>query len=233
MTEPRRPVMPDRANLEIRVEPVIRCSRCGDPLAFGRIGRCDDCTGRRGDPIGCLLLAILAILAITLAVLVGSSIATSQGASDVAPALPGTPRSITPSLSGIASWSVSEVGSDAPYPADQQDSAGGGVPPTVLGAMVEGKATWFRTSGLTGAAGPVLRDALGDWRGEHVTVCASRCVTVVLTDVCACGERGDEPTLIDLSDGAFARLGPLSAGVIDVTIEVGGSRPTLPATDLP
>lgn len=230
MTDPRRPVMPDHADLELRVEPVIRCSRCGDRLPFGRIGRCDDCTGRGGNPIGCLVLAIVTVAAtvfIAAAVLVGSSIARSE------PGVKSPGASLAGSAQSGTEVRASAVGYDR-YP----DQVIIGAPPTytVLGAMVEaqrlrGVATWFRTPGLTGAAGPVLRDALGDWRGEHVTVCASRCVTVALIDWCACGERGGEPTLIDLSDGAFARLADPSRGVIDVTIEVGRPRMTLPPTD--
>jgi hypothetical protein len=100
-------------------------------------------------------------------------------------------------------------------------------------ALVGGKATWYDDgSGYYGAAGPVLREALGGdpaFRGQTVRVCADDCVLVRLTDWCACGDRGGAPTLIDLSPDAFARLAPLSAGVIDVTIELGGV--VLPATD--
>jgi hypothetical protein len=99
-------------------------------------------------------------------------------------------------------------------------------------ALIGGKATWYDDgSGLYGAAGPVLREALGGdpaFRGQTVRVCADDCVLVRLTDWCACGDRGGVPTLIDLSPDAFARLAPLSAGVIDVTIELGGV--TLPET---
>jgi hypothetical protein len=100
-------------------------------------------------------------------------------------------------------------------------------------ALVGGKATWYDDGpGLYGAAGPVLREALGGdpaFRGQTVRVCADDCVLVRLTDWCACGDRGGVPTVIDLSPDAFARLAPLSAGVIDVTIELGGV--VLPATD--
>jgi rare lipoprotein A (peptidoglycan hydrolase) len=72
------------------------------------------------------------------------------------------------------------------------------------------------------AAGPLLRKALGPrWRGRRVTVChAGRCVRVTLNDWCLCskGRR-----LIDLSDEAFRRLAPLGRGVIDVTIQGGGT----------
>jgi hypothetical protein len=61
-------------------------------------------------------------------------------------------------------------------------------------AMIGGKATFYDDGpGLYGAAGPLLREMLGGdptFRGESVTVCADDCVTVVLVDWCACGERG-------------------------------------------
>lgn len=84
---------------------------------------------------------------------------------------------------------------------------------------LQGVATWYATPGLTGAAGPALRRALGHWRGQWVRVCADRCVVVKLTDWCACGARGGRPTLVDLSDRAFAAIAPLVAGVVQVTVK--------------
>lgn len=104
-------------------------------------------------------------------------------------------------------------------------------------ALLGGKATWYDVGpGHYAAAGPVLRDALGGdpaFRGQRVSVCSGeRCTTVVLTDWCACGERGGIPTLLDLSADAFRDLAPLSAGVIDVSIELGAApQVTLPPTD--
>ncbi len=129
-----------------------------------------------------------------------------------------------------------------------------GIPGSVLTSMsatsLSGYATWYATPGLTGAAGPALRAALGGdpaFRGQRVTVCRDRCVTVTLTDWCACGSRAGEPTLVDLSDDAFLRLAPLSSGVIEVAIRIPGvitadptvkpkpivvkPQPTLPPTD--
>lgn len=95
---------------------------------------------------------------------------------------------------------------------------------------LRGWATWFAAPRRTGAAGPALRHLLGrKWRGSGVEVCrGERCVLVRLTDWCACGKRHGQPTLIDLSPDAFARLGPLSRGVLHVRISgaIG-----LPATD--
>jgi rare lipoprotein A (RlpA)-like double-psi beta-barrel protein len=102
-------------------------------------------------------------------------------------------------------------------------------------ALLGGVASWYDDGpGLYGAAGPVLREALGGdpaFRGEHVRVCADACVTVVLSDWCACGERAGKATLVDLSPAAFRRLAPLSAGVVRITIETGAAPQRLPNTD--
>jgi hypothetical protein len=75
-----------------------------------------------------------------------------------------------------------------------------------------GVATWFRAPAGTAAAGPALRAALGrDWRGRVVTVNGIR---VRLTDWCACGHG----RIIDLNAGTFARIAPLSRGVVTVTV---------------
>ena len=85
---------------------------------------------------------------------------------------------------------------------------------------LSGVATWFRAPKGTAAAGPALRASLGkSWRGSVVRVCSGgRCVRVRLTDWCACGPRHGQPTLVDLGADSFARLAPLSAGVVDVVI---------------
>jgi hypothetical protein len=92
---------------------------------------------------------------------------------------------------------------------------------------VHGTASWYQDpkhpDGLYAAAGPALR--VGDWRGRTVQVCAGSCVTVRLTDWCACPKR-----VIDLSSDAFSRLAPLSRGLVRVTVSWGGSQP-LPPTD--
>ena len=54
-----------------------------------------------------------------------------------------------------------------------------------------------------------------------------RSVTVTLSDFCQCfGTR-----LLDLSDDAFARLAPLSRGLVHVTVSSAGPAPTPPMTD--
>lgn len=95
-------------------------------------------------------------------------------------------------------------------------------------ASVSGTSTWYCEPGrsrctrgygpecLCAAAGSELRAALGpDWRGRIVTVTAgTRSVAVTLVDTCLCrGER-----ILDLYAAAFRALGPLSRGVMAVTV---------------
>lgn len=93
-------------------------------------------------------------------------------------------------------------------------------------APVSGVASWYAADGLVAAAGPRLRT--GAWRGRLVEVRAGgQSVRVRLTDWCQCyGTR-----LLDLSDDAFARLAPLSRGLVRVQIAGVGPVPTLPPTD--
>ncbi len=106
-----------------------------------------------------------------------------------------------------------------------------GAPLTIAAEPVSGTATWYATGPGTGhaAAGSELRKALGpNWRGTRVQVCADRCVTVRLTDWCACpGKR-----IIDLSDEDFRKLAPLSAGVIRVTVSTFDVDPPPTETDV-
>lgn len=92
--------------------------------------------------------------------------------------------------------------------------------PTSTPGPLAGVASWYRTPGLTSAAGPALRRALGpDWRGRTVTVRAGdREVTVRLTDWCQCFRGTATERLIDLSDDAFRELAPLSRGLVAVTV---------------
>lgn len=122
----------------------------------------------------------------------------------------------------------------APLPVVAAVSTDSGPTPRGLAIpALSGQASWYRTPGHTGAAGPRLRHALGKgWRGRTVTVCRTAetylaCTRVKLTDWCACPHR-----LIDLSNAAFANLAPLSRGVVQVRIQyrVRVQLP-LPATD--
>jgi rare lipoprotein A (peptidoglycan hydrolase) len=95
------------------------------------------------------------------------------------------------------------------------------------GFPVVGTATWYRYHEGQAAAGPALRRALGaKWRGQRVTVCTLECVTVRLTDWCACHHG----RVIDLDRRDFAKLDDPGFGVIPVMV----TRPfgaALPATD--
>lgn len=244
MTEPRRPVMPDRANLEIRVEPVIRCSRCGDPLAFGRIGRCDDCIGRGGNPIGCLVLAVVAAV-IAASVLVGSSIAAPRGA-QTTDLVPSRDLSATPGPSaGLPGAPLPEAGDRLRPPAPPQPPAVANVatseglqsPTAPMPApRFRGLATWFCLSGSSACTHgydqadlvAAIDSDLGFSKGDRVIVrYGERAVTVTVVDVCRCpGDR-----LIDLTSGAFRRLADLDLGVIPVLVELAGPGATLPATE--
>jgi len=95
----------------------------------------------------------------------------------------------------------------------------GGRPPypTVVVPLprLSGLASWYAWRPGQAAAGPALRAFLGpNWRGRIVTVCAAVCIRVSLTDWCGCpGGR-----VIDLDSRSFARLAPLSAGLVAVRV---------------
>lgn len=91
---------------------------------------------------------------------------------------------------------------------------------------LSGLASWYCLAGRSActngygpgcfcaAAGPVIRAALGDWRGQSVTVSTGRAaVRVRLIDFCACGNR-----LLDLYGYPFSGLAPLSAGLVNVEV---------------
>lgn len=133
-------------------------------------------------------------------------------------------------IATVASRPAQVVPLDDPAPATAPRGQGveqpEASPPTPPAATLTGTASWYGANGLIAAAGPALR--VGDWRGSRVRVAfEGRSVTVTLSDFCQCyGSR-----LIDLSDDAFARLAPLSRGLIRVTIG-GSALPTTPPTDM-
>ena len=79
------------------------------------------------------------------------------------------------------------------------------------------------------AAGPALRDLLGDANPYHehypVTVTNPRTgisIPVVVTDWCGCSSGSDREKLIDLSPAAFKALGiPLTRGIQPVIVTLG------------
>lgn len=78
---------------------------------------------------------------------------------------------------------------------------------------VTGIASWYRYVPGQAAAGPRLRSALGPgWRGSTVTVCASVCLRVTLSDFMVADR------LVDLDSRSFAALAPLSQGLVKVSV---------------
>ncbi len=98
-------------------------------------------------------------------------------------------------------------------------------------ATTSGSASWYCKAGSSAchhaypdrpgkadhyaAAGPRVRRMFGgDWRGRNVIVSANgRSVVVKLIDFCRCPSR-----VLDLYADVFARLAPLSQGVVDVRV---------------
>ena len=98
---------------------------------------------------------------------------------------------------------------------------------------ISGLATWYSWHPAEAAAGPALRSWLGSsWRGTVVWVTSgNRSVSVRLTDFMVSGR-----SLVDLDSRSFAKLAPLSTGVLHVTITRAGTStpvplPTGPPTD--
>jgi hypothetical protein len=242
-TEDRRAVRFEPEILHVEPQPVVPfCPYCGDEIFAGEYrdpltGRCVHCVGRDGSLLGVVAIAALVVVA-ALAITFIGWLAAPRAAAD-----PTTEASRD--LSGLRDDTSGPPLLGAPRPADRPAVDGRGDTPQPAGApaleggiasaMIGGKATYYDSGpGLYGAAGPLLREALGGdpaFRGQRVEVCADECVTVQLVDWCACGDRAGVPTIIDLSRDAFARLAPLSDGVITVTIELGGPTLTLPPTD--
>ena len=94
---------------------------------------------------------------------------------------------------------------------------------------------WYTQEPRRGAAGRnqdgspyPLYAAVAGWRwGDEpyqLRICrrddpAQRCVIVTVVDFCSCSRQRPGRRAIDLAPAAFERLGPLSRGVLPVTIE--------------
>jgi len=126
------------------------------------------------------------------------------------------PSVTTPELRAPSPFGGSVAPSARPVPKAAPVPTGGSkAVPAASKTGISGTASWFASPRGVSAAGPALRTALGPgWRGRQVSVCAGpACITVVLGDWCACSRR-----VIDLDDNQFARLAPLSRGVVEVSV---------------
>ena len=145
-----------------------------------------------------------------------------------------TPRSESAALTQPAR-------SEAPIHGAGSPEAGGASPVAVLGAMVaaqrviSGRATWYCLSGRS-VCTRGYRDSdmvaaidtdLGFEKGDRIEVRhRDRAIVVEVVDVCGCpGDR-----LVDLTHGAFSRLGDPALGWLPVTLRLAGSGATLPPT---
>lgn len=244
MTPPHRPPEPrrnadilDRAGLELRVDP--------EPVEPPRL--------RSGCVVGMLLgLAFgFVVGSILLAIVIANAWPAEAAPREAAHPTTEAPRDVSglrdgasgPPLLGAPlerdAWSVGSLdGASAPTRHDSgAPSPEGGIGSVLVG----GKATWCAPTpthcqswGDGALLGAMPSFDFGD-EPFTATVCYDgSCVDVTVVSYCACGLRDGVPTVIDLSPAAFARLAPLSRGVIDVTVEIDGDGPrmTLPPTDV-
>jgi hypothetical protein len=102
--------------------------------------------------------------------------------------------------------------------------------PAPTGDTVTGSATWYcRSLGYRGQAVVALPGALGGQydsppAARTVTVCADRCVSLPVVDYCGCHWGTASQKVADLSPEAWAAVTdrPRSAGIVTVTIQLGG-----------
>lgn len=121
-------------------------------------------------------------------------------------------KAVTPAVAGQDSEPSPGRITPSPSPIGKRPAATT-KPDTAL--PLSGIASWFRSPINVSAAGPQLRERYPDWRGMRVTVCLNdACIETVLGDWCACPKR-----LIDLDDGVFAGLAPLSRGLVRVEVQ--------------
>jgi hypothetical protein len=98
--------------------------------------------------------------------------------------------------------------------------------PTV--AWYTRKSKWGDPVEYYAAAGPALRDLLGDSNPYHehypirvTNVATGRSIIAVVVDWCSCSSGGKQEKLVDLSPAAFKALGAsLGRGILKVEVEL-------------
>ena len=176
-----------------------------------------------------VLLALLAIGILSAVIIPAPSMALPPAASSRIPASEFTPvtvgampvvaptepaRSSGPATSGQDRSGPAAPSGPVRHVQPRRAPLLAGVAPVAASPSTTGVASWFASPIGVSAAGPRLRSALGPaWRGTRVRVCtATACATTMLGD----WMRADR--LIDLDAPIFARLAPLSAGLVLVTV---------------
>lgn len=223
------------------VEPVSRirtCRRCTELLVGPRARRsgvCDDCVGRGGSAIAWIgLIVTIVALGAVIALLMLAFATPRYSVDATAPVEPTEPSSDGPEVVGVSG----SLGASPFVP-----PAVASPPQTQLGTALEaGWATWCAETATkckgwnTRYVGAVQSFTHGD-EPYGVQVCLledpATCTHVVVVSHCACGDRGGEATVIDLSPPAFRELAPQSRGVIRVTVEGPIPVPDRPAMTLP
>ena len=128
-----------------------------------------------------------------------------------APTAIATPIATPSSIVGVATWygNVRKWGE-----------------PTV--AWYTRKSKWGDPVEYYAAAGPALRDLLGDSNPYHehypirvTNVATGRSIIAVVVDWCSCSSGGKQEKLVDLSPAAFKALGAsLGRGILKVEVEL-------------
>jgi hypothetical protein len=131
----------------------------------------------------------------------------------------------TLSLSGAARPGADIAGSVAATPQ--------GPPPIVVDGLITGQASnYAETAGWEGEATialpPEAGVAVGQGRPRSVLVCAERCATLPVVDVCPCYVGTADQRVANLSHAAWALVtdAPLIEGLIDVTVHLSPVAPS-------